>query len=64
MWVLGLDPSKAYGSSILGNRIGRLIDMRTGPDINKGRADVAAGRVRDFDIAKIVERGRKLLAKH
>jgi antitoxin ParD1/3/4 len=33
-------------------------------DIDKGLADVAAGRVRDFDTAKIVERGRKLLAKH
>lgn len=32
-------------------------------DIDKGLADVAAGRVRDFDTAKIVERGRKLLAK-
>lgn len=32
-------------------------------DIDKGLADVAAGRVRDFDTAKIVARGRKLLAK-
>jgi antitoxin ParD1/3/4 len=31
-------------------------------DIDKGLADVAAGRVRDFDKKKIVERGRKLLA--
>ena len=31
-------------------------------DIDKGMADVAAGRVNDFDAAKIVERGRKLLA--
>ena len=31
-------------------------------DIDKGLADVAAGRVRDFDAARIVERGRKLLA--
>jgi antitoxin ParD1/3/4 len=31
-------------------------------DINKGLADVAAGRVKDFDKKKIVERGRKLLA--
>lgn len=31
-------------------------------DIDKGLADVAAGRVKDFDKAKIVERGRKLLA--
>jgi antitoxin ParD1/3/4 len=31
-------------------------------DIDKGLADVAAGRVKDFDRKKIVERGRKLLA--
>lgn len=32
-------------------------------DIDKGLADVAAGRVQDFDTARIVERGRTLLAK-
>ncbi len=31
-------------------------------DIDKGLADLAEGRVRDFDAARIVERGRKLLA--
>lgn len=31
-------------------------------DIDRGLADVAEGRVRDFDAARIVERGRKLLA--
>ncbi len=31
-------------------------------DIDKGLADLAAGRVQDFDAARIVERGRKLLA--
>jgi len=31
-------------------------------DIDKGLADVAAGRVKDFDMSHIVERGRKLLA--
>ena len=31
-------------------------------DIDKGLADVAAGRVKDFDAASIIERGRKLLA--
>ena len=31
-------------------------------DIEMGLADVAAGRVKDFDAARIVERGRKLLA--
>ena len=30
-------------------------------DIDKGLADVAAGRVRDFDAEHIIERGRKLL---
>ncbi len=32
-------------------------------DIEKGLADVADGRVRSFDKAKIIARGRKLLAK-
>jgi antitoxin ParD1/3/4 len=32
-------------------------------DIDKGLADVAAGRVREFDTARIIERGRTLLAK-
>ena len=31
-------------------------------DIDNGLADVAAGRVKDFNKARIVERGRKLLA--
>ena len=31
-------------------------------DIDKGLADVAAGRVAAFDTDKIIERGRKLLA--
>jgi antitoxin ParD1/3/4 len=31
-------------------------------DIATGLADVAAGRVKDFDVSKIVARGRKLLA--
>jgi antitoxin ParD1/3/4 len=30
-------------------------------DIDVGLADIAAGRVADFDVARIVERGRKLL---
>lgn len=32
-------------------------------EIDRGLADVAAGRVRDFDPARIIERGRQLLAK-
>lgn len=32
-------------------------------DIQQGLADVAAGRVTDFDIARITERGRRLLAR-
>ena len=31
-------------------------------DIDKGLADVAQGRVKDFDAAQIIERGRQLLA--
>jgi antitoxin ParD1/3/4 len=31
-------------------------------DIDAGVADVAAGRVKKFDTARIIERGRKLLA--
>ncbi len=31
-------------------------------DIDKGLADVAAGRVQDFDTDRIIARGRKLLA--
>ena len=32
-------------------------------DIEKGLADVAAGKLADFNAEKIVERGRQLLAK-
>jgi len=32
-------------------------------DIERGLADLASGRTRDFDKAAIVKRGRKLLAK-
>lgn len=32
-------------------------------DIDKGLADLAAGRITDFDPRKIMARGRKLLAK-
>jgi antitoxin ParD1/3/4 len=31
-------------------------------DIDKGLADLAEGRVKDFDANNIIERGRKLLA--
>ncbi|HUO91979.1 MAG TPA: type II toxin-antitoxin system ParD family antitoxin [Rhizomicrobium sp.] len=31
-------------------------------DIDRGLADVAEGRVQDFDATRIIERGRKLLA--
>jgi antitoxin ParD1/3/4 len=31
-------------------------------DIDKGLTDLAAGRVKKFDAARIIERGRKLLA--
>jgi antitoxin ParD1/3/4 len=31
-------------------------------DIDQGLADLAEGRVHDFDATRIIERGRKLLA--
>lgn len=31
-------------------------------DIDKGFADLAEGRVKDFDAGRIIDRGRKLLA--
>jgi antitoxin ParD1/3/4 len=31
-------------------------------DIDKGLVDLAEGRVKDFDAARIIERGKKLLA--
>jgi antitoxin ParD1/3/4 len=31
-------------------------------DIDRGLADVAAGRIKDFDADRIIERGRTLLA--
>ena len=31
-------------------------------DIDKGLADLAEGRVKDLDAARVIERGRKLLA--
>lgn len=30
-------------------------------EIDRGLSDVAAGRVKEFDAARIIERGRKLL---
>jgi antitoxin ParD1/3/4 len=41
-------------------RLHELEALKT--DIERGLADVAAGRVRDFDADRIIERGRKLLA--
>lgn len=31
-------------------------------EIDRGLADVAAGRIKDFDAGRVIERGRKLLA--
>jgi antitoxin ParD1/3/4 len=31
-------------------------------DLARGLADVAAGRIKDFDADRIIDRGRKLLA--
>jgi antitoxin ParD1/3/4 len=41
-------------------QIEELAALKT--DIDKGLADVAAGRVKDFDADRIIARGRKLLA--
>jgi antitoxin ParD1/3/4 len=32
-------------------------------DIDRGLADLAEGRVQDFDVARVIERGRKLLGR-
>ncbi len=41
-------------------RLRELKALKT--DIDKGLADLAAGRVRKFDPARIIQRGRRLLA--
>lgn len=41
-------------------KLGEIETLRA--DIDKGIADLAAGRVTDFDMEKVIERGRKLLA--
>lgn len=41
-------------------RLEELAALRA--EIDRGLADVAAGRVQDFDTARIIERGRTLLA--
>lgn len=41
-------------------RLGQLAELRA--DIARGLADVAEGRVADFDAGRIIARGRKLLA--
>ena len=41
-------------------KLGELEALRA--DIDKGLADLSAGRVTDFDMDKIIERGRRLLA--
>ena len=41
-------------------QIEELAALKT--DIDKGLADVAAGRVKDFDADRIIDRGKKLLA--
>lgn len=41
----------------------RLKDMEAlKADIDKGLTDLAEGRVKDFDTARVIARGRKLLA--
>jgi antitoxin ParD1/3/4 len=41
-------------------RLGQLAQLKA--DIDRGLADVAAGRLATFDAKRIMERGRKLLA--
>jgi antitoxin ParD1/3/4 len=41
-------------------RLGQIAELKA--DIARGLADVAAGRVADFDAGRIIARGRKLLA--
>jgi antitoxin ParD1/3/4 len=41
-------------------RLDELATLKS--DIDAGLADVAAGRITDFDTARIIARGRKLLA--
>jgi antitoxin ParD1/3/4 len=41
-------------------RLGQLAELRA--DIARGLADVAGGRIADFDAERIIARGRKLLA--
>lgn len=58
--------SEAVREAVRDWRLRRLLQLQEiaalKADIDRGLADVAAGRVRDFDPAAIVERGRKLLA--
>lgn len=41
-------------------RLGQLAELKA--DIARGLADVAGGRIADFDVQRIIARGRKLLA--
>jgi len=40
-------------------RLGKLAELKA--DIDRGLADVTAGRVETFDVKRIIARGRKLL---
>jgi antitoxin ParD1/3/4 len=58
--------SEAVREAVRDWRMKRLLQMQElaalKADIDKGLEDVAAGRVKEFDPAAIMERGRKLLA--
>ena len=41
-------------------RLQKIAELKA--DINRGLADLAKGRIKDFDAERIVRRGRKLLA--
>jgi antitoxin ParD1/3/4 len=58
--------SEVVREALLDWKIKRTLRMKEmealGADIEKGLTDLAEGRVQDFDAARIIERGKKLLA--
>ncbi|PZQ46302.1 MAG: type II toxin-antitoxin system ParD family antitoxin [Rhodovulum sulfidophilum] len=58
--------SEAVREAVRDWRLKRLLQVQElaalKADIDRGLEDVAAGRVKDFDPARIIERGKQLLA--
>lgn len=58
--------SEVVREALRGWKLRRAVQMQElealKADIDRGLADVAAGRVRAFDVERILERGRKLSA--